>query len=173
MHLYAKLAHSITSIFRKRKLIKHKRDKNSRGEHTLIPFGEPAAALCKTEKAQLRKLIGIANSMSHGTNFVLLLNQQVDRQRLLPACINAMLRSNDRIATASKPGIEMLLLLCGKSDISEAISKCGASGNSFIVFATSSEMLRRFLASAKIEQSKKLKLKLDFDTAAKVAALDA
>ncbi|MEM0074651.1 MAG: hypothetical protein QXX70_02020, partial [Candidatus Micrarchaeaceae archaeon] len=107
MHLYAKLAHSITSIFRKRKLIKHKRDKNSRGEHTLIPFGEPAAALCKTEKAQLRKLIGIANSMSHGTNFVLLLNQQVDRQRLLPACINAMLRSNDRIATASKPGIEM------------------------------------------------------------------
>lgn len=137
----------------------------------LLP-NEPAAVVANVKEKE--ELLRLAEKLEKGSNFVLLLNAKVNVQRILPAYLNAIIRYKEGIARAKKASMEMLLLLSGKKNISEAVKECGVKENETktIIFATSSQILNRFLKVARIKAKKEPSLTLDFDKAAKVAEMD-
>ncbi|MGC8628642.1 MAG: hypothetical protein ACP5T4_00295 [Candidatus Micrarchaeia archaeon] len=137
----------------------------------LLELAKPAAALCKSN-TPLSELLNTAPESARG--FVLLLDPRIDQGRILPAYFNAIVKEQGKIAKAKKPSIEMLLFLCGKSDIAAAIKECGAkTSRKFILFSSSCKLLKQFEAKERIHEIKRLSLDFDLQKAASVAEVDA
>ena len=105
-----------------------------------------------------------------GSEFVLLLNSNVQASRLLPAYVNALLRHRKKEGKANTVQMEMLLLVCGTDQIQKAITKCGAKEKEALAFATSKQLLLKFIKQSNAKITKKLTLAFDFDTAFEVVA---
>ena len=136
-------------------------------------LGRPFATICKSSK-QIGELVKEAKSISGKKAFVLLLDENTDPERLLASYFNAMVKEQGNIAKAQSPCIEMLLFVCGTSNIKEAIKRCGAKKSErFLVFSTSKSLFDKFVKNAKASIVKQVRLVLQMDKAANVAMTEA
>lgn len=133
-------------------------------------FARPAAAVCYS-KVGLEDMLKAAKLLCKREDFVQLFDYSSKIvPRLMPAYINAVLRYREGSAISSSIGIEMLLLLCGSTDIRKAIKECGAKeGKNFIVFASTSALLGRFTKASGMKVIRSVKLDIDFEEASAVA----
>ena len=133
-------------------------------------FARPAAAVCSSN-ASLEDVLRAAKLLCKREDFVQLFDYSSRIvPKLMPAYINAVLRHREGSTISSNVGIEMLLLLCGSTDIRKAIKECGAKeGNNFIVFASPSALLKKFAKASGVKVIRSVKLDIDFEEASAVA----
>ena len=137
----------------------------------VLEFREmPVLRICRSGK-DLKGLIDSSRKFSKGRDFVLLLNYDTSLvRRMLPAFINARLRTADGILRSRSAQMEMLLLAAGTMNIGKALKEHGAKdAGRFMAFATSGAAFRRFASENKIGVIRKIALKLDVDVAGDVA----
>lgn len=89
--------------------------------------------------------------------------------RLLPAYINAALRTREGIARSGSTGMEMMLFVSGSMNIRSALSRCGVKDRRFIAFSDDKGYLDRLLEKNGIRVLKRYGLAIDINAASDVA----
>ncbi len=91
-------------------------------------------------------------------------------KRILPAFINARLRTADGISRSRSAQMEMLLLVSGTMNIAKALEEHGAKDpERFLAFATGAAVLRKFASGNGVWIIRRIRLTLDEDAAGDVA----
>ena len=121
---------------------------------------------------QIDKLVEASKKLSHGNDFVLLLDSGAKTERFLPACANAYMRMKENASRANSMQMEVLLFISGNMNVSNAIARAGAKNpRNFIAFASGSALLRRFAKATGSKVVGKHNLKLDMNVSGKVSIL--
>lgn len=133
----------------------------------------PFLCICSSA-GDIKAAIEVSKKVSRGGKFVLLLNyDKVLIPRILPAFVNAEIRTKDGIARSKSVQIEMLLLICGSMKIDKALKTCGAKdAKKFLVFATDEGSLSDFAKMSGTKVTERLKMQLDPGTAGRVSMTD-
>ena len=137
----------------------------------VLEFRErPELYVCSSGEG-LGELISGSKVVSKGRDFVLLMEYDPSLvKRMLPAFINARLRTADGISRSRSTQMEMLLLVCGTMNIGKALRERGVKDpKKFMVFATCHSVFRKFASGNDIRAIRKIALKLDEDAAGDVA----
>ena len=132
---------------------------------------DPVICLCESDR--LKDAVALAEEISHGASTVQLFctdNEVIGR--IIPAYINAYLRSSDGSMRTKSIRSEMLIFVSGKTDISKAMAACGARENRFVVFSSDKAAFKLFVKKRLVTVLKMHKPSLDLDVAQSVAATE-
>ncbi len=130
----------------------------------------PVACLAAAELDK-EELLEISLGLSSGKNFVLLVkNNSIIHDRLLPAFISAYVRYTEKHMRSSSLQKEILLFTAGTMNVGKAIKAAGISDNGeFIAFSSSKALLDKFIKDSHSKIVKNISLQLDRKYAVKVA----
>lgn len=132
---------------------------------------DPIICLCESEK--LREAIALSEKISRGKNVVQLFDANKDIiERIVPAYINAALRSYDGSMRTKSIRSEMMIFVSGKLDIARAVESCGAKGSRFVAFSNSNDVFNSFTKNGSIKVLKKYKPPFSLDVAKDVASTE-
>ncbi len=124
--------------------------------------------LCSSGES-VEELIGSMKGASNTADFIQLFDYKREiLRKLLPAYVIAQMRVRDGIAKSDSVRNELILLVSGSKNISEAIASAGIkSSKRFILFSSSKKLSLYFAKKNKVKW-RKLRLRLDLSTAAEV-----
>ena len=130
----------------------------------------PIAFACSSDM-EIGQLVAASRGY-RGSGFILMLkNDGMLVERLLPAYMNAKIRHMEDGMRANSVQMEMLLFVAGTMRLEKAIERAGASDHgNFMVFASERKGIREFAREAGIRIMEEYGLKLDLDIAVDVAS---
>ena len=137
---------------------------------SLVKLGSPVCFTGSSEMG-IGELIKYAAELSGGAEFVQLFDARKEiYPRLLPAYIGAQIRYREGILRSGGIEKEMLMLVCGKMNVSNAIRECGiADPSGFICLASGKRVAKSFILKAGIKKPRFVRLVSDMDAAQRVA----
>lgn len=132
---------------------------------------KPYCCLCSS-KMSIDELLDNAAAATDKKNLIELFDYKEEVvKRLLPAYVNAVVRSDGETMRSGSIGKEMLQLVSGEKNISDAIERYGINdAGEFLVFATSRGSLEHFLTRSRAKVIKRYDLQLDYKISEQMAA---
>ena len=130
----------------------------------------PVVCLCSS-RAGVQELVDESKRLSKGTDVVLVLGYS-DRavSRILPAYVNATIRTREGTARSRSMQVEMLMLVCGTMNIGKALKSSGAKDSrKFLAFASSAALFSRFAKRCAISRIRSIRPGLVSEEAGDVA----
>ena len=136
-----------------------------------LKLGRPAAFLVSSASG-LDTLLAESKRLSSRKRFILLLRDDARLTvRLLPALLDAGMRSAENCMKSGSMQMEILLMLSGTTNIGKAIRDNGAIGSTrFMVFASDSRTVAEFLRRTASRIEMRHHLSFDTKAAAELAA---
>ncbi|MDE1825055.1 MAG: hypothetical protein KGH61_02730 [Candidatus Micrarchaeota archaeon] len=119
---------------------------------SLVKLGTPVCFTGSSEMG-IAELIKYAAELSQKEGFVELFDARAEiYPRLLPAYLGAMVRRHEGILRSKSVAKEILMLVSGKMNVSNAIRECGiASSSYFLCLASSRRVAREFMGIANVK----------------------